>query len=500
MDQAVRVSAAIRTDELVAGKPCAEAGPGIGVRRWAALGVLCLGAFLVVLDTTIVNIAIPNILSSLRLSLDEVLWTLNAYTLVYAALLITGGRLGDLFGPRRMLVVGITLFVAASISCSVSQTAAELIGARVAQAIGGALLTPQTLAMIPMVFPQQRRGAAIGLWSGAAGLAAAVGPTLGGLLVSTAGWRAIFLFNVPLGVLAIAGAYSLHPATSPRRSHRIDVGGILLATAGLFAIVFAMVEGQRYRWSTISGPLTIPEVAAGGALLLVVFLLWERRQPEPLVPFGLFADRNFALSTWVIAVFQVVTLSFIVVFALYFQAGLGMSALEAGIALVPAPLAIMLVSPIAGRLTDRINPKLILMVGLTVGAVGLTWVIGIASAVASPQTFVLPLVVVGGGLGCGFAVVMTLGMRGAPPHLAGAASGVLNTSRQVGAAIGGAIAAALLESQLGSAPLSAAAASSATGAASFSSAVQPTLAVPVVLLVLAGLSCTWIRQQHRVSI
>jgi EmrB/QacA subfamily drug resistance transporter len=495
MDGAVRVGVASGVDELVARQPRVEAEPEIGVRRWAALGLLCLGAFLVVLDTTIVNIAIPNILSSFRLGLDEVLWTLNAYTLVYAALLITGGRLGDLFGPRRMLVVGTTLFVVASVACSISQTAAQLIAARVAQAIGGALLTPQTLAMIPKIFPQQRRGAAIGLWSGAAGLAAAVGPTLGGLLVSNAGWRAIFLVNVPLGVLAIGGAYLLLPATSPRRSHRIDVGGILLATAGLFGIVFALVEGQRYGWGTITGPLTIAEVALCGALLLVLFLVWERRQPEPLVPLGLFADRNFALSTWVIAVFQVVILTFIVAAGLYFQAGLGMSALEAGIALVPAPLALMLAGPITGRLTDRIDPRFILMTGLFVGAGGLTWVIGIASVVASPRTFTVPFLVIGSGLGCGFAVVMTLGMRGVQPQLAGAASGILNTFRQVGGAIGGAIAAALLESQLGSTPLSPVASSSATRAATFVSALRPTLAIPVVLLVLAAFSCALIRQR-----
>jgi len=478
---------------LVARQPRAEAGPEIGVRRWAALGLLCLGAFLVVLDTTIVNIAIPNILSSLRLSLDEVLWTLNAYTLVYAALLITGGRLGDLLGPRRVLVVGITLFVVASIACSMSQTAAELIAARVAQAIGGALLTPQTLALIPVIFPQQRRGAAIGLWSGAAGLAAAVGPTLGGVLVNNAGWRAIFLVNVPLGALAIAGAYFLLPATSTGRSHRIDVGGILLATAGLFGIVFALVEGQRYRWGTIGGPLTIPDVAVCGGLLLVVFLLWERRQPDPLVPLRLFANRNFALSTSVIAVFQLVMLSFIITAGLYFQAGLGMSPLEAGIALLPAPLAVMLTGPITGRLTDRIDPRFILMTGLLVGASGLTWVMGAASAAASPRTFTLPLLVIGCGLGCGFAVVMTLGMRGVPPQLAGAASGILNTFRQVGGAMGGAIAAALLESHLTSTPFSGVAAASSTRAASFVSALRPTLAVPVVLLVFAAVSCAWIR-------
>ena len=349
--------------------------------------------------------------------------------------------------------------------------------------------------MIPAIFPEKRRGLAIGLWSGSAGLAAAAGPSLGGLLVTDAGWRSIFLVNLPLGALAIAGSYLLLPAANPGRRHRIDIGGVLLATSGLFAIVFALVEGQHYGWGSINGPVTIPAVAAAGVALLGAFLLWERQQPEPILPLRLFANPNFAVSTWVIAVFQVVMLTFIIAVGLYFQTALRMSPLEAGISLVPAPLAVMVVGPIAGRLTDRINPKFILMAGLLVGAVGLSWVIAAASATANSGTFVLPLLVTGTGLGCGFAVVMTLGMRGVPPQLAGAASGVLNTFRQVGGAMGGAIAAALLQNQLADSVHANVAAATATYAVRYVSALRPTLGVPVALLLLAALSCGFIGQR-----
>lgn len=314
----------------------------IAPRTWAALGVLCLGAFVVVLDTTIANIALPAIMSGLQSGLDQVLWVLNAYMLVYAALLITGGRLGDLYGPRRMMVLGVLTFVGASIACALAQSTGQLIAARVVQGIGGALLTPQTLAFIPLIVPPQRRGAAIGIWSGSAGLAGAVGPSLGGLLVTSADWRAIFLVNVPLGLLIVAGALWLLPAHNPSREHRVDLGGIGLASAGLFAIVFAVVEGERYAWGTIAGPLSIPIVAAIGIVLLVAFVVWEARQPEPLVPLGLFANRNFAISALVIVVFQLVMLSLVVVASIYFQSVLHLSALYAGLALVPMPIAVMM--------------------------------------------------------------------------------------------------------------------------------------------------------------
>ncbi|HEY8655510.1 MAG TPA: DHA2 family efflux MFS transporter permease subunit [Candidatus Limnocylindria bacterium] len=465
----------------------------IGARTWAALGVLCLGAFVVVLDTTIVNIALPAIMSGLQSGLDQVLWVLNAYMLVYAALLITGGRLGDLYGPRRVMVVGLLVFVGASVACAVSQSAAQLIAARVVQGIGGALLTPQTLAFIPMIVPAERRGVAIGIWSGSAGLAAAVGPSLGGLLVTTADWRAIFLVNVPLGLLAVAGAFWLLPGHNPGREHRVDLGGIALATGGLFAIVYAVVEGERYAWGTIAGPLSIPVVAVTGIVLLAGFVVWETRQPEPLVPLALLANRNFAISALVIVVFQLVMLSLVVVASIYFQSVLHLSALYAGLALVPMPLAVMLVGPVAGRLSDRADPKFILMAGLLIAAAGLGAVAAMVSTTATGATFILPLIVTGTGLGTGFALVMTMGMRAAGA-MAGAASGVLNTCRQVGGALGAAIAIAVLQNRLAAGfPGGASAADPRTYAGGFVGAMQWTLALPIALLILAGLSCLWIK-------
>jgi EmrB/QacA subfamily drug resistance transporter len=468
---------------------------GVGPRAWAALAVLCLGAFVVVLDTTIVNIAIPSLMTGLHAGLDQVLWVLNAYTLVYAALLITGGRFGDLFGPRRLFLAGITVFVLASIGCSAAQSVPQLVVARVAQGVGGALLTPQTLALIPVIFPERRRGAAIGLWSASAGLAAAVGPTIGGLLVTSAGWRSIFWVNVPLGVVSIAGALLLLPSLKPGRKHHIDVGGIVLAGAGLFALVFALLEGQHYSWGRVVGPVTIPTLLVTGFGLLAAFLLWERRQAEPLMPLPLFSSRNFSVSAWVIVAFQVVVLSFIVSIGLFFQTVLHMSALDAGLSMAPTPLAIVVFSALAGRLSDRVHPKHLLMVGLFVAAAGLTWLVAVMSAHASEAALVAPMVVIGAGLGSAFAVVMTMGMRGVPAQYVGAASGILNTFRQGGAAMGAAITAAILQSQLATGVHAhAVAAGSATYASGFVSALRPTLSVPVAVLLLAGVSCLLIRR------
>ena len=476
---------AARSEVVVVAPPQQQ----VSGRTWAALAILCLGAFLVVLDTTIVNIAIPSIMTGLHSSLDQVLWVLNAYTLVYAALLITGGRLGDLYGPRRLLIVGILVFGGASVACALAPSAGILIAARVLQGVGGGLMTPQTLALIPAIVPANRRGRAIGLWSGSAGLAAAVGPSLGGVLVTTAGWRWVFLVNVPVGIVAIAGAYALLPKVVPGRRHRLDIGGIALASLGLLAVVFGLVEGQRYAWGTITGPITIPAVMAAGVVLLVAFVLWERRQPEPLLPPALFASRSFTVSAWVILVIQTVMLAFIVVAGLFFQSALRMTALDAGLALAPMPLSLMLVAPLAGRLAERVDIKFVLMGAMLVAASGVGWLAASVSTIATPATFIPALVVTGAGLGCGFAVVMTVGMRGIAPQVAGAASGVLNTFRQVGGAMGGAIAVALLQSRLSLIGPAQVTAHNAVYANSFVDAFRAALVVPVLLLLLAALSC-----------
>src|SRR6266536_2584888 len=215
---------------------------------WAVLVVVSLGFFMTLLDLTIVNIAIPNMIDRLHASLDAVLWVLNAYALVLAVLVITAGRLGDLLGPRTMFVAGIVVFTAASAACGLAPGAGALIGFRAVQGLGAAMLMPQTLAIVTMTFPPERRGAAFGVWGGVAGLATITGPTLGGAIITYTDWPWIFFINVPLGIGALIATFAIVPDLRPGRRQGWDLVGVALATAGLFGIVFGLIEGQRYNW------------------------------------------------------------------------------------------------------------------------------------------------------------------------------------------------------------------------------------------------------------
>src|SRR5229473_433606 len=264
--------------------------------------VLTTGFFMILLDTTIVNVAIPAMSAGLSTTLDQILWVLNAYILVYAVLLITAGRLGDLFGQRNLFALGLFVFTVASALCGLSQTSTELILARILQGVGGALLTPQTLAILTSLFPPERRGAAFGIWGGVAGLATLAGPTLGGAIVTYIDWRWIFFVNVPIGIAALVLTFVIIPDVRPGRRHGWDVVGTLLATSGLFGLIFGLIEGERFNWGQIgSTVVTIPEVIGLGVVLLIVFVFWERYQPEPLVPLSLFEERNFAVANWMAA-------------------------------------------------------------------------------------------------------------------------------------------------------------------------------------------------------
>src|ERR1700674_126080 len=269
---------------------------------WLVLVVLCTGFFMILLDTTIVNVAIPAMSAGLNTTLDQILWVLNAYILVYAVLLITAGRLGDLYGQRNLFAIGLAIFTIASALCGLSQNATELIAARILQGVGGALLTPQTLAILTSLFPPERRGAAFGIWAGVAGLATIAGPTVGGAIVTYINWRWIFFVNVPIGIAAIVATFAIIPDLRPGRSHGWDIVGIFLATLGLFGVVFGLIEGERFKWGEIGAyVVTIPEVIGVGAVLLVLFVIWERLQTEPLVPLSLFEERNFAVANWIAA-------------------------------------------------------------------------------------------------------------------------------------------------------------------------------------------------------
>jgi len=417
---------------------------------WAVLLVVSLGFFMTLLDLTIVNIAIPNLITKLHASLDDVLWVINAYALVLAVLVITAGRLGDLVGPRVMFTSGIAVFTAASAACGFAPSPGWLIAFRAVQGLGAAMLMPQTLTIITNTFPPERRGAAFGVWGAVAGVATIAGPTLGGLLVTAFDWRWIFFVNVPIGVIVLLITPVIIPSLRLGRRHRIDVWGVLLASAALLAICYGLVEGQKYNWGTITGFISIPLILGVGVVLLLGFLLvqWLTQDKEPLVPFALFRDRNYSVVNWVSGVLAIGMMGIFLPLTIYFQSVLGFSALKAGLVMAPASLMSMFIAPVAGRTTDKIGGKFILMSGLILFGTGMAWLALIAHPASSWPTFVAPLIVAGIGMGCIFAPMVTVAMRNIDPRVAGAASGVLNTVRQVGLVIGTATVGALLQNRL----------------------------------------------------
>jgi EmrB/QacA subfamily drug resistance transporter len=417
---------------------------------WAVLVVVSLGFFMTLLDLTIVNIAIPDMIARLHASLDDVLWVINAYALVLAVVLITAGRLGDLIGLRVMFILGIVLFTAASAACGLAPGPGWLIAFRAVQGLGAAVLMPQTLAILTMVFPPERRGAAFGVWSAVGGVATIAGPTLGGLLVTAFDWRYIFFVNLPVGVAVIALAVIVIPDLHVRRKHRLDLAGVMLASAALLGICYGLVEGQRYQWGTVRSFLSIPLVIGAGAALLGVFLLVQalRQDREPLIPFALFKDRNYTLMNWVAVTVMIGMLGVFLLFTIYLQSVLGFSALKAGLTLAPASVLVLFAAPVAGRLSDRIGGKYILITGLVLFAAGMGWAAMIATPSSTWYDFLPGFLVAGAGMGCVFPPMTTVAMRDIEPQAAGAASGLLNTNRQVGSVIGAATVGALLQNRL----------------------------------------------------
>jgi EmrB/QacA subfamily drug resistance transporter len=412
---------------------------------WAVLVTLSLGFFMTLLDLTIVNIAIPSMINSLDASLDEVLWVVNSYVLVLAVLLITAGRLGDLRGQRNLFAIGVAIFTVASLACGLAPNPSLLIGFRAVQGLGAALLMPQTMAIVIATFPAHRRGTALGIWGAVAGLATVAGPTLGGLLVTVADWRWVFYVNIPVGIVVLVLTYLVIPDTRIERHHRFDLFGVAIATASLFCLTFGLIEGQRYNWG-----LGIWALIAASLVLLAAFLVQQRsrQSAEPLVPFVLFRDRNFSVLNLVGALVSVGIIGFFLPLTIYLQSVLGYSALKAGLVLAPMSLIGMFLAPIAGRLSDRVGGKYILMSGLALFGIGGAWIAALAGVDTSWPTFMPPIVLLGLGFGGIFAPMATEAMRGVPPQLAGAASGVNNTLRQVGSVIGSAAVGALLQNRL----------------------------------------------------
>lgn len=416
----------------------------------AIMVTVCLGYFMALLDTTIVNIAIPDIINDLDASLTGTLWVVNSYTLALAALVITTGRLGDVVGQRSMFVAGVAVFTAASLACGVAGSPELLITARVVQGVGAAMLLPQGLALLTTTFPAERRGMAFGVWSAVAALGFISGPLIGGFVVDAGGWRWIFLINLPLGMVVLALAAVTLPRGGTVAQFRLDLPGVVLASASLVCVCYAIIEGERHGWGHIAGPVSIPVVLGAGVVLFGVFVWQQRRRQDrdPLVPFVLFADRNFALMGLVLATGMFAFAGMMLPSMLYLQQVLGLSALAAGLASLPQAAITMVASVMVGKLADRGGARWLIVSGLVCAAAGVAWV-GWGATPNGPWTSILPgMLLAGLGVGIAQTPLNTIAMRQVPEHAAGAGSAVFNTMRQLGAAIGIAASGALLQNRL----------------------------------------------------
>ncbi|MEV0678852.1 DHA2 family efflux MFS transporter permease subunit [Actinosynnema sp. NPDC050436] len=416
---------------------------------WAALGALCLGFFMILLDTTIVSIAIPDMLRELDAGLNSVVWVISVYLLTYAVPMLFTSRLGDRFGPKRVFLAGLLVFTASSLWCGLAGDVEMLIAARAVQGLGAALMTPQTLAFITHLFPPAKRGAAMGMWGGVAGLATITGPLLGGVLVDHLGWEWIFFVNVPIGVVAIVLTVLLVPDWQPRHSHSFDVLGIVLSAAGLFCVVFGVQNGEHFDWGTVTGGITIFEIIGAGVVLLVAFVLWQRyNRREPLMPLAVFGNRNFSAGTLTAATVGFTMTGMFLPLIIYIQTVLGLSPTMAGLLTAPMSLVSGVVAPFVGRASDRVDGRYLVMGGLAALALGMGIIALQARPDSNPWTFIPALLVCGLGIGCIFSPMSNLTMNGVEPKLAGTASGIFNTSRQVGGVLGSAAIGVLLQARI----------------------------------------------------
>ena len=401
-------------------------------RKWWTLAAMCFALFMVMLDNTVVNIALPAIKGRFDASISSLSWAVNAYTLVFGVLLVTGGRLGDVFGRKRMFLAGIVVFTLGSIGAGLSQSIGQLVAFRGVQGAGAAFLMPGSLSIITNTFQGRERGRALGLWAGISGMALGMGPVLGGLLVEKAGWEWIFFLNVPVAAIAIpVTLYAVVESRDESATRRVDFLGIATLSIGLGSLVLALVQANDYGW-TSTRTLTELAIAVVG---LVAFGLLQWRQAEPMLDLGFFNDRTFNagnVTAFLVSFSMFATFFFI---TLYMQTVLGLSALETGVRFLPMTLLIIATAPIAGRLSDRYGSRGLLAIGMTLVAASLFLESRITDT--SGYLTLLPAFLVGGvGMGMTMSPMTAAVMGSVDRAKAGAASGVLSMTRMIGGVFG----------------------------------------------------------------
>jgi EmrB/QacA subfamily drug resistance transporter len=415
-------------------------------RKWWALGALCFSLFMIMLDNTVVSLALPTIEEDIGASLSQLEWVINAYALVFAVLLLPAGKLADFLGRRRIFIAGLVVFTLSSLACGLASSGGVLIGARAVQGLGAALMLPATLSIISATFPAEERGMAIGIWAGVSGAALAIGPLIGAVLVENAGWEWIFYINIPVGIVGVFATIALvSESRDTSKEQRLDLLGLVTSAAGIFLLTFALTESNNYGWSSA----TILLCFVGSAVALVLFVVVEARQRLPMLDLSFFRNPTFTGANIGGFGMFVALFGFVFFISLYLQSVLHYSVLEAGGTFLVTTVAIMLAAPISGMLTDTIGPRWLLTAGMALWGISM---LALSSIVETDTGFweFVPWFVVG-GLGFGLVMPpMTAAILGAV-HVdkAGVASGVMQAFRQLGGALGVAVGGAIIASKIG---------------------------------------------------
>jgi EmrB/QacA subfamily drug resistance transporter len=403
-------------------------------RNGWTLGIVSVALFMAVLDNLVVSVALPTIHRDLGASIQSLEWTVNAYVLAYAVLLLTGAALGDRFGRKRMFVIGLGVFTAASALAGLARSTELLVAARAVQGMGAAIVTPLTLTLLAEAFPPERRGLAIGVWSGVSGTAVAIGPLVGGAVVQGISWHWIFWLNVPIGiVLAPIAARRLSESRGPYSS--LDLRGLALASTGAFGAIFGLIRAQSLGWTsaTVLGSLI------AGVALLGAFVAWERRASEPMLPMAFFRERSFAVTNVASLSMYFGMFGSIFFLSQYMQDVLGNTPLQAGLKLLVWTGATMLVAPLAGVFSERLGARPFMFAGLSLQAGALAWLASITATHVSYSHMIVPFVMAGAGMALVFAPSANAVLASVRTEQAGQASGANNAIRELGGVLGVAV-------------------------------------------------------------
>jgi EmrB/QacA subfamily drug resistance transporter len=393
--------------------------------------------FMVVLDNLVVSTAIPVIRTELGASLEELEWTVNAFTLTFAVFLLTGAALGDRYGRKLVFMIGVGIFTAGSVAAALAPSADALIAARALQGLGGAIVTPLTLTLLSAAVPADRRGAALGAWSGIAGLGVAMGPLVGGAVVEGISWQWIFWINVPVGLGLLALSTQLEESHGPDRA--LDLPGLGLASAGALGVVWGLIHGNGDGWTSFEVLSTL----AGGAALLIAFVAYETRAEQPMLPMRFFRNRGFAAANGASLLMYFGMFGSIFLLVQFFQTAQGYSPLTAGLLLLPWTAMELFVAPVTGALSDRIGGRPLMTAGLALQAIGLAWIAAVSTETVGYESLVGPFILSGIGMGMFFAPVANVVLSAVRPEEEGKASGANNAIREVGGVLGVAVLASI---------------------------------------------------------